>query len=82
MHGEVVAVTIEKRYEGSFNYCAILNAGTCGRWVIKVPFTGAAKTWTDGDAHRLRSEAQTMIYIRHNAPKVPIPEVLWHFTPL
>jgi hypothetical protein len=66
---------IEERDGGTWHHVAILSAEGHGRFVIKVPFTGTAEWWQEGDAYNLRSEAQTMNYIRRNT-SVPVPEVI------
>ncbi|KAF2662522.1 hypothetical protein K491DRAFT_673040 [Lophiostoma macrostomum CBS 122681] len=66
---------VEEHDGGSYHYVVFLSVEGHGRFVVKVPFSGTATWWQEGDAYNLRSEAQTMNFIRRNT-SVPIPEVI------
>lgn len=65
------------RSVGSYNHVAIMDDGTT-KLAIKVPVTGTKERWTSGHAAIMRSEADTMSYIKQQLPTFPIPTVHWH----
>lgn len=67
--------TVEKRDHGSYNYVAILNNGT-SKLVVKIPAIGLPDVWDPNHASIMRSEAHTLIYIKHRLPAFPCPTYL------
>ncbi|KAF2017536.1 hypothetical protein BU24DRAFT_478640 [Aaosphaeria arxii CBS 175.79] len=65
---------VQSRMSGTYNHCIIVSVKDKGEYAIKVPFTGTKEVWTQGDAHNLRSEAQTQEYLRQHT-SIPIAEV-------
>ncbi|KAF2107641.1 hypothetical protein BDV96DRAFT_589140 [Lophiotrema nucula] len=64
--------------KGSFHHVRIFEVKTeehVAKYCVKVPVAGTDAFWCDIDAQTLRSEAQTMMYIRKHT-KVPVPEVI------
>ncbi|KAF2662400.1 hypothetical protein K491DRAFT_177370 [Lophiostoma macrostomum CBS 122681] len=61
-------------FKGGFNHVRLISTST-GTYAIKVPCTGTPSRWHEFDAYMLRSEAQTMQYIRTHA-SMPAPEVI------
>ncbi|KAF2450905.1 hypothetical protein P171DRAFT_503719 [Karstenula rhodostoma CBS 690.94] len=62
------------RSEGTFNHCVILKLTDGRKYVIKVPAQGIPELWNEGDAHVLRSEADTIGFIRRHT-SIPVMEV-------
>jgi aminoglycoside phosphotransferase (APT) family kinase protein len=66
---------VEGRLHGSYNYAVIMNDGT-SRLVVKIPQVGCKEYWDPRHAYIMRSEAHTLMYIKHKLPHFPCPELL------
>jgi hypothetical protein len=44
--------------------------------IVKIPQVGCKEHWNPRHAHIMRSEARTLICIKHKLPQVPCPEML------
>ncbi|OAG00783.1 uncharacterized protein CC84DRAFT_245768 [Paraphaeosphaeria sporulosa] len=66
---------VEHRLHGSYNYAVILGDGT-SKLVVKIPVVGTKGHWDPGQASIMRSEAHTLMYIKHKLPRLPCPELL------
>jgi aminoglycoside phosphotransferase (APT) family kinase protein len=66
--------TVEDYKHGSFNHVVILRNSTT-KIVVKIPCIGTKDRWDPQHAHILRSEAHTMLHIKHKLPHFPVPTV-------
>lgn len=66
---------VERRTHGSFNYVVILSNGV-RKLVVRIPANGSRKYWDSRHAFILRSEAHTLIYVKHKLPHFPCAEIL------
>ncbi|PSN71752.1 hypothetical protein BS50DRAFT_629887 [Corynespora cassiicola Philippines] len=66
------------RRSGSFHQAMNVRV-CCGSdafdYILKVPFHGTRKSWCNGDAHALSSEAELMTYIYKNTT-IPVPKII------
>ncbi|KAF9731039.1 hypothetical protein PMIN06_003631 [Paraphaeosphaeria minitans] len=62
------------RVEGTYNHCVGLKLTDGRKYVIKVPAQGVPQLWTEWDARILRSEVNTMEFLRRHT-NIPIMQV-------
>ncbi|KAL5433622.1 hypothetical protein PMIN06_011635 [Paraphaeosphaeria minitans] len=76
-HGKVSGTLfrVENRLHGSYNYAVVLGNGI-SKLVVKIPVVGTKDRWDPGHANIMRSEAHTLMYIKHKLPHFPCPELL------
>jgi len=65
---------IKRRTHGAYNYVVILNSDK-EKVVVKMPITGIKGHWKPEHGNILRSEAHTLMYIKHKLPKFPVAKV-------